>query len=53
MRLTGNYDNYYIHVFTTSTVNIATTTGTSFQIAFLINYMMLNMFTTRTLAEIK
>ena len=25
MRLTGNYDNYY--VFTTSSVNIATTTG--------------------------
>ena len=51
MRLTGNYDNYYI--FTTSTVNIATTTGTSFQIALLIYYLMLNMLTTRTLAEIE
>ena len=38
-------------IFTSSTVNIATTTGTSFQIAFLNNFMMLNMFTTGTLAE--
>ena len=39
---------YSLHLLT---VNIATTTGTSFQIAVLINYMMLNMFITRKLAE--